>query len=499
MTGRPRSKAMPPGIHSESHFQVAVVGAGFSGIGMAIKLREAGIHNFAVFEKSAGIGGTWHDHVYPGLVCDIPSHFYSFSYELNPGWSHVFPPQPEIKAYIEHCVDKYGLRTHVHTRTPVHQARFDAEAGRWRLTVGEGVEVTAHALVSAIGGLSRFSIPDFPGLHTFTGAQFHTARWPEAFDPAGRRIAVIGSAASAIQIVPEIAKTAARVHLFQRTPNWIFPRPDAAYTARRKGLFRRFPVLMRLYRWAMYAFLDFVGFRAFKRHSLLRRFREWQAKRFIRRSVDDATLWDKLIPHYPSGCKRVLLSSDFYPALNRENVHLVTAPIRRIGPDHIETDAGTVGPIDTLVFATGYHVTDPLGPLRVHGADGRELREVWGERMCAYKGISMHGFPNLFFLLGPNTALGHSSIIFMVEQQIKYAVQCLQRLRPGEQMEVRPEAMARYNAWLHPGFDNKVWTQCASWYRDATGNNPTLWPHGTTAYWRMMRKPDFRDYTFTSA
>jgi cation diffusion facilitator CzcD-associated flavoprotein CzcO len=482
-----------------SHVQVAVVGAGFSGIGMAIKLREAGIHDFAVFEKGDGIGGTWHDHVYPGLVCDIPSHFYSFSYELNPEWSHVFPPQPEIKAYIEHCVDKYGLRPHIHTRAPVHAARFEASAGCWRLAVGDGAEVTAQVLVSAIGGLSRYCIPEFPGLAAFEGAQFHTARWPSDFDPAGRRIAVIGSAASAIQIVPEIAKTAAQVYVFQRTPNWIFPRPDAAYTAWRKRLYRRFPALMRLYRWALYGFLDFVGFRAFRVRSLLRRLREWQAKRFIRHSVEDPALWEKLIPDYPSGCKRVLLSSDFYPALNRENVTLVTEGIDGIQPSHVETTAGPVGPIDNLVFATGYHVTDPLGPLEVRGADGRELREVWGERMCAYKGISMHGFPNLFFLLGPNTALGHSSIIFMVEQQVKYTVQCIQRLHEGEYMDVRHEAMAHYNAWLHPGFQGKVWTQCASWYRDATGKNPTLWPHSTTAYWRMMRKPKFSDYTFTKS
>ena len=484
------------GTTNHTHYEVAIVGAGFAGIGMGIKLREAGITSFALFEKSDGIGGTWHDHVYPGLVCDIPSHCYSYSFELNPNWSRVFPPQPEIKAYMERCVDKYGLRGHIQCNAPVEAARFDAEAGRWSLSLGDGRTVTAHVLVSAIGGLSRFQIPEIAGRESFAGVQFHTARWPRDFDPRGRRIAVVGSAASAIQIVPEVAKTAEHVYVFQRTPNWIFPRPDAAYSERRKRLFARFPALMRLYRGALYGFLDFVGFRAFRVRSWLRRFREWQAKRYIRHTVKNPALWDKLTPDYPSGCKRVLLSSDFYPALNRDNVTLVTNGITGITKDAIETHHGPVGPVDTIVYATGYHVLDPLGPMTVHGVGGRELREQWGEGFRAHKGISMNGFPNLFFLLGPNTALGHSSIIFMIEQQVKYTAQCIKRLRPGETMDVRPEAIERYNAWLHPGFEGKVWTQCKSWYQDSTGKNPTLWPHSTTAYWRMMRKPDFSEYEF---
>jgi cation diffusion facilitator CzcD-associated flavoprotein CzcO len=482
------------------HLRVAVIGAGFAGLCMAIKLLEAGETRFAVFEKSDGVSGTWHDHTYPGLVCDVPSHLYSYSFELNPDWSRVFSPQAEIKAYVERCVEKYGLRPYIRNRSEVRTARYDESAALWHLELADGRRVNAQFIVSGIGGLSRPNIPDFAGREDFAGEQFHTARWPEGFDPAGKRIAVIGSAASAVQIVPEIAKSAARVEVFQRTPNWIFPRPDRAYPESLKAQLRKHPWLLRGMRNLIYIALDFVNFRGFKEKSWWRRFREWQAVRFIKRTIPDPEMQKKLIPDYPLGCKRLLLASDFYPALTRDNVSLHTEAIERIGAEGISTTAGVVGPVDTIIFATGYKVTDPLGPLDIRGVGGKSLKETWGDSMYAYKGVALNDFPNLFFLLGPNTGLGHNSIIFMIEQQVGYVLRRIAVLGEGEAIEVREDALREYNDWLHAGFKGTVWTGgCKSWYLDAQGRNPTLWPHSTTAYWRMMKQPDPEAYVVRKA
>ncbi len=478
--------------------EVAVIGAGFSGVCMGIKLCETGITSFAIFEKSDGISGTWHDHTYPGLVCDVPSHLYSYSFELNPSWSRVFSPQEEIKAYVECCVDKYGLRPHIHLGSEVVSARFDEDASLWRICTVDGREVAARVLVSGIGGLSRPKIPDFPGLDEFRGTVFHTARWRKDHDLAGRRVAIIGSAASAIQILPQIARVTEQVFLLQRTPNYIVPRPDRAYSDAQKRRWQRAPWRLRLQRWLIFSLLE-IGFLGFRERSWMGRWRTKFAVNHMRRQVPDPELQAKLVPDYPLGCKRVLLSSDFYPSLARDDVELVTSGIERISELGIVTRDGRMLEVDTIILATGYYTTEPLGPLRVEGPRGIELRQAWKDGMKAHRGVAVAGFPNFFMLLGPNSGLGHNSIIFMIEQQVNYVVKCVKRLAPGESMNVHDEAMSRYNEAIQSSFAGTVWAgDCHSWYKDAQGRIPTLWPHSNTRYWRMMRRPDFSEYRFSS-
>jgi cation diffusion facilitator CzcD-associated flavoprotein CzcO/acetyl esterase/lipase len=478
-------------------YEVAVVGAGFSGLGMAIRLKETGIHSFVVLEKANDIGGTWRDNTYPGCACDVPSHMYSFSRQRKPDWSRMYSSQPEILAYLKDCVARHHLQPYLRFGAELREAVFDEAHALWRLRMADGALLTARVLVSATGALSRPALPQLPGLENFRGAHFHSAEWDHGYDFAGKRVAVIGTGASAIQFVPQIAPQAAQLTLFQRTPPWILPKPDRAISAREQTLFRRLPGAARLFRSLVYWRQEITGL-AFL-HPKLMKWAERMALRHLRAQVPDPALRAKLTPHYTIGCKRILISNDYYPALARENVRLVTDGIAGVRAHGIVDRNGVEHAADAIVFGTGFRVADLLAPVRIVGRGGVELDHAWRETPQTYLGIMTAGFPNLFLLLGPNTGLGHNSVVFMAEQQIRYVAQCLRHMRKkrAATIEVRPEVQARFHAELQRRLQTTVWaTGCKSWYLDEQGRNFTLWPGFTFQYWGRTRRAKAGEYRF---
>ena len=473
--------------------RVAIIGAGMSGLCMGIALRQAGMEDFVIYEKAANIGGTWRDNTYPGVACDVPSHLYSYSFAPNPNWSHVYAPGGEIQDYFERCATRYGLWPHIRLGREIDEARFDETTARWHLTTGAGQRDTANVVISAVGALHIPNMPEIDGLDSFAGQMIHSARWRGDMDLAGKRVAVIGSAASAVQIVPSIAGKVAHLDLFQRTPNWIIPRLDRAYPASWKRAFRAFPVTARLHRMQLYWMLESrwrVFLRAGPRNNRERRL----ALRHMETQVPDPALRAKLTPDYPPGCKRMLVSDDFYPALSRGNVDLVTEPIARAVPEGIVTADGTPHPADVIILATGFRTTD-IPRTEVTGRGGLTLRAAWKDGLAAHRTVAVPGFPNFFTLLGPNSGLGHNSIIFMVEAQVRYIMQCLWKLVEKRSMEPRPDAAARFDAAIQRGLRHTIWQAgCKSWYQDANGKITTLWPHSTIRYWWDMRKVRFGEY-----
>ncbi|MGH9136358.1 MAG: flavin-containing monooxygenase [Acidimicrobiales bacterium] len=476
--------------------RIAIVGTGFAGLGMAIRLKQAGIDDFVVLEKADEVGGTWRDNTYPGAACDVPSHLYSFSFAPNPNWSRSFSTQPEIQAYLRGCADRFDIRPHIRFGHQVLDARWDEAARRWRIDTSQG-RVTAQFLVAGMGPLSEASIPDLPGLDTFEGTIFHSARWNHDHDLSGERVAVIGTGASAIQLVPQIQPAVDTLTVFQRTPPWIEPRLDRDITAVEKWLFRTLPFTQRLARLGIYASRETMAIGLTRRRGLLRGV-QMLARTHLRRQVRDRELRRKLTPDYQIGCKRILISNDYYPALAKPNVEVVTSSIREIGPEWIVTDDGTKHTVDTIVFGTGFHVTDMPAAQHVYGRDGVRLADAWAAGMEAYLGTAVAGFPNFFFLIGPNTGLGHTSMVFMIESQIAYLVDALQRFERGgfDVAEVRPEVQTAFNDELQARMDGTVWTAggCASWYLDDRGRNTTLWPDFTFRFRNRLRRFDREAY-----
>jgi len=474
-----------------AHSRVAVVGAGFGGIGTAIRLKQQGYDDFVVFDRGDDVGGTWRDNTYPGCACDVPSHMYSFSFAPNPAWSRSFSGQQEIWEYLRGCVARYGLDPHLRLRHEVLGAEWDEVTGRWLIETSRG-RYSADVLVAAGGPLAEPSVPDLPGLATFSGEVFHSARWNHDHDLTGRRVAVIGTGASAIQFVPQIAPEVARLHLFQRTAPWVMPRADRAVTSLEKGLFRTFPPAQRAVRASIYWARE--GMATGFLHPAVMRVAQRIARTHLRRSVPDPRLRDKLVPRYTMGCKRVLLSNDYYPALMRDNVEVVTDGIAEVRPDGIVTSDGVLREVDTIIFGTGFHVTDPPIAKYTRGRDGRTLEEVWQRSMRAYQGTSVTGFPNLFMLLGPNTGLGHTSVVFMIECQITYLLNLLRHLKrtSTHAIEPTPQAQEAFVTDVDRKMTGTVWTSggCRSWYLDATGRNSTLWPGYTWSYWLRTRRFD---------
>lgn len=474
------------------HVDVAIVGSGFAGLGTAVKLKQAGREDFVVLERAADVGGTWEANTYPGCQCDVPSNLYSFSFAPNPDWSHTFATQPEIWAYLRKVADDFGIRPHVRLGCAVEGAAWDEAASRWRVETSHGT-LTARVLVTGVGGLSEPSIPSIPGAETFEGPAFHTARWDRGADLAGKRVAVIGTGASAIQVVPRIAECAAHLDVFQRTPPWIMPHPGRPTRPRERTLFRLLPPLQQLVRGAVYWGRELYVI-PFKHHRLSR-LPERMARAHLEAQVADPVLRDRLTPRYEVGCKRILLSDEYYPALQRENVELVTGAIAEIRPRAIVTADGAEHPADAIVWGTGFRVTDMPVMDWLRGRDGRLLGEVWAqEGMSALRGTTIAGFPNLFMLVGPNTGLGHNSIVFMIESQLAYVMQALEAMdaRGGAVLDTRPEAQAAFNADLQRRMRGTVWTQggCASWYLDAHGRNTTLWPGSSWSFRRATRRFD---------
>jgi cation diffusion facilitator CzcD-associated flavoprotein CzcO len=483
------------------HVRVAIVGTGFAGLGIAIRLAQCGVTDFLVLERAGDVGGTWRDNTYPGAACDVPSHLYSFSFAPNPTWTRSFSAQAEIHAYLRDCVDRFGIRPHLRFHTEVLAARWDDAAQHWHLQTTTG-ELTAQVLLGGMGALSEPSIPDLPGLADFTGTVFHSARWDHDHDLTGERVAVVGTGASAIQFVPQIAGTAAHVDVYQRTPAWVVPRLNRRFGPAERAVYRRFPAFQRLMRAAIYwsresYVLGFTG-----APSLMRLPRA-VARRHLRRQVSDPRLREILTPDYTVGCKRVLISNDFYPAVARPDVDVVPHGVAEVRTRSIVDADGVERPADTIIFGTGFHVTDfPFGR-RVRGREGRLLSDHGDGSMQAYRGTTVHGFPNLFLLTGPNTGLGHSSMVFMMEAQFAYILAALRHMaRTGAtSIEVRADAQERYNAALQERLRRTVWNTggCSSWYLDAKGNNTTLWPDFTFRFRQQTRRLDVAAYQVRTA
>jgi cation diffusion facilitator CzcD-associated flavoprotein CzcO len=480
---------------------VAIVGAGFGGLGMGIRLKQAGIDSFTILEKGDGVGGVWRDNTYPGLTCDVPSHLYSFSFEPKHDWSRRFPPQPELLAYLEDCVRKHGLTEHLRFGTEVATAGFDEGSGRWRIRTTEGEEIEADVVVCATGQLSRPRLPSIPGLEEFEGPAFHSARWDHDVDLEGKRVAVVGTGATAIQFVPEIAREAEQLYVFQRSAPWVVAKPDRPYSRREQALYRFFPFLQRLSRAWDYFFYELLIL-SFTRAQWLSKPFQAAFRRRLTEEVPDPKLRENVSPDYPMGCKRILLSNDWYPTLSRRDVELVIDSVERIDPDAIVTADGERRPVDAIIFATGFLATDFLAPMEMTGRDGRELNEVWRDGAEAYLGLALAGFPNLFILYGPNTNLGAGSIIYMLERQVDYAVEAIRGLigAPGRYVDLRPEVQQAFNAEIQERLADSVWQAgCTSWYRTESGRNTNNWPGTTLEYTWRTRTPDPADYLVDQA
>jgi cation diffusion facilitator CzcD-associated flavoprotein CzcO len=483
---------------ASGRLRVAIIGAGFSGIGMAIRLRQAGIEDFLVFEKAEDLGGTWWENSYPGCACDVPSHLYSFSFAPNPSWSRTYSPQPEIWEYLRRCSDEFGVSPRIRLGHEVTDASWDEDRRCWRLETSHGV-FEADVLVAGAGLLHRPSIPEFPGQERFEGPAFHSAAWDHSHDLDGRRVAVIGTGASAIQVVPSIQPRVERLHVFQRTAPWIFPRSERSISAAERWLFKRVPIVQRAIRAGVYVMFEsrVLGM-AYDRR--LMRPLEAISRWHLRRQVPDPQLREKLTPTYRMGCKRILVSSEYYPALGQPNVEVVTDAISEIGADSIVTADGREREVDAIVYGTGFEVSNwpTLGFVR--GRDGRRITDVWAERGAeAYAGMSVAGFPNMFVLLGPNTGLGHNSVVYMIECQIGYVMDALRTMeRQGiATVEVRREAQDAYDAELQTRLGDTVWSSgCASWYLHPSGRNPTIWPGFTWRYRQRTRRFDPAAYRF---
>ncbi|WP_017973564.1 flavin-containing monooxygenase [Actinopolyspora halophila] len=481
---------------------VVIVGSGFSGLGTAIRLKKEGVHDFVLLEKSDDLGGTWRDNTYPGCACDVPSLMYSFSFEQNPDWSRMFAEQGEIEEYLRRCVDKHGVHEHIHYGVEFTGAEWDEDRHEWHVSTADGTEYVARALVSGLGALHIPNYPELPGLERFQGESFHSADWNHDYDLADKRVAVVGTGASAIQFVPKVAEKVSKLNLFQRTPPWIQPKPDRPLSERVQRAFRRVPLLQRAVRFAIYMTLEFRSV-AVLREPRLQRISQWMAKRFIRKQVHDGKTREAVTPDYAMGCKRILLSSDFYPALNQSNVDLNTSGVTEVRENSVVDGDGVEHPVDAIIFGTGFHVTDAFDDLSIVGRGGRKLQDAWKDGMEAHKGITVSGFPNLYFLLGPNTGLGHNSVVFMIECQINYVLSILRPMLRGEftQADVRQSAQNEFNSRIQSRLKGAVWSAggCQSWYLDENGVNRTLWPGFTWNYWWQTRKADPKDYEIQRA
>jgi cation diffusion facilitator CzcD-associated flavoprotein CzcO len=478
------------------HVRILIVGTGFAGLGAAIRLRQEGITDFAVLERAEELGGTWRENTYPGCACDVPSHLYSFSFAPNPSWSSTFSPQAEIQAYLLRTAEEAGVRPHVRFSTEMLDAAWDDDAERWRVSTSKG-DLTCDHLVLGMGALSEPADPDIPGLDSFRGTTFHSAAWDHDHDLTGERVAVIGTGASAIQFVPEVRKVAAQVHVFQRTAPWVLPRTDRPVTGLEQRLYRLLPPTQRLMRAAIYWARE-LNVLAFTSQPGLMRLAEAAGKANIAKAIRDPELRRQVTPTYAPGCKRILLSNTWYPALAKPNVELVTDRIAEVRPSSIVTADGSERTVDTIIFGTGFHVTDNPGWQRVKGRDGRVLADTVAADLN-HLGSECVGFPNLFLMTGLNTGLGHSSMVFMVESQLNLLVSQLRHLeRTGYRtVEPRPEAQAAWNEEIQRRMEGTVWTSgCSSWYLDAAGRNATLWPGYTWEYRLRTRRFDPAEHLF---
>jgi len=475
---------------------VLIVGTGFAGLAMAIRLREARFSDLLIIEKAPDVGGTWRDNTYPGCACDVPSHLYSLSFAQKADWSRMYPRQPELLAYTRGVVEDYKLRPNIRFNTELVAAAWDEADSLWRVTTTTGV-ITARVLISGMGGLHIPAMPKLPGLETFEGRSFHSAQWDHGYDLTGKRVAVIGTGASAIQFVPQIAPKVARLDVFQRTPAWVIPKPDRPFSNIEKALFKFPPYRAAFRKYLFYIHeLRVLAFLGNQRALILG---GKLAQGHLEKQVADPALRAKLTPDYKIGCKRIMLSNDYYPALQRPNVKLFTNGIMRIKPRSIVDSTGTERAIDAIIFGTGFEVTTAYKHTSIKGINGQELGALWDRTgMRAFNGIAVSGFPNYFMLLGPNTALGHNSVVIMIEAQVNYIVDALKKLRQrgARALDVAPAVQDRFAASIENRLKGTVWQDggCDSWYKDAHGKVTTIWPGSAGSYQNSVKTADLQDY-----
>lgn len=482
------------------HTRALVIGTGFSGLGMGIELQRRGV-DFLILEKADDVGGTWRDNSYPGCACDIPAHLYSFSFEPKPDWTYMWSLQPEILDYLRGVTDKYGLRRYIRFGAHVDRAHWDDAEHRWHVFTKDGREYVAQFLISGAGALHIPAIPDVEGLADFGGAAFHSAQWDHNVDLTGKRVAVIGTGASAIQLVPEIVDQVGELQLYQRTPAWVLPRSNNPIPPKMRDAFATVPGARALLRTGIYWFQEALGFAMTQRPELLT-LGEKAGKWNIRHQVRDRDLRRRLTPKYRLGCKRVLFSNSYFRAIAEPRSELVTDSIARITPTGIVTADGTERDVDVIVFATGFHVTDSYTYVGIKGPGGEDLVDRWNrEGVQAHRGIAVADMPNLFFLLGPNTGLGHNSVVFMIESQIRYVGQAIDAVDKAGAQSLAPSRWAQdtFNADLQQRLGRAVWSTggCSSWYLDEHGKNRTLWSGMTWQYWLATRSLKRSEYRFS--
>jgi cation diffusion facilitator CzcD-associated flavoprotein CzcO len=477
---------------------IVIIGTGFGGLGMAIQLKKAGIESFILLEKASGVGGTWRDNTYPGAACDVQSHFYSFSFEPKHDWSRKFGLQPEILDYMRSCVDKHHLQDHIQFNQEVSTAVFNESSNTWQVTTVDGSLFKADIVVTATGQLNQPSWPNIPGLASFDGKMFHSARWDHHYELEGKKVAVIGTGASAIQFIPEIVPRVESLSLFQRSAAWVLPKPDRPFQKWEQLLFKKLPLWDRLYRSLIYWKNESRAL-AFTRFNGLLSIFAWQAKRFARSQVRNPQKRRDLIPDYQIGCKRILISNDWHKAVDQDHVNLVTTGVEQIVSDGVVTTDGALHKVDALILGTGFAASEFLSPMTIVGRGGETLNEAWASGAEAYKGITVSGFPNLFILYGPNTNLAHNSIVFMLESQVQYVLSCIGELsrQPGSAMDVKPDRQKTFASQVHQRLESSVWKSgCNSWYLDENGKNTVNWPGFTFTYRQATLKANPDDYNF---
>lgn len=491
-----------PTASSDLQTEVLVLGAGMSGLCMGIELKQAGIDDFIIVEKQAGIGGTWWDNIYPGAHVDLPAPLYCFSFAPNSKWRQRFAAASEIQSYMERCSSHYGLLPHLRLNTKVETASFDEDTGTWviQLSGPNGLQrVRTRFFICSTGPLSQVRWPSISGFETFSGRRLHSARWDQTYSAKGQRIAVIGTGSTGCQLIPKLAEEAKHLYVFQRTPNWIMPRLDRPYTFLDRVL-ANFPPYANSVRGFWYYFME-LSRHGFTHGTVMRSIMMSTASYHLKRQVTDPLLREKLTPPYPMGCKRIIFSSDYYPAICKRNVSLVTIPIDHLTPSSIVTADGAERLVDTVVCATGFETTRLLSQLEIKGLSGRSLRDVWSDTPEAYLGVAVADFPNMFFLLGPNTATGHTSTLLYIEPQARHILNCIKVVRQGgyRWICVRREAQSAYNQALQQRLTNSVWSTCTSWYRNKSGRIVMLWPGTTPEYVKLLQENNSSGYFFMAS
>jgi cyclohexanone monooxygenase len=481
--------------------KIGIIGAGPGGIALGILLARAGFRDFTIFDREDGVGGTWRINTYPGLACDVKSHLYSYSFDLNPHWSRLWSGQREILDYFERCVDDHGLQPQLRLGTEIRSARWDEDACRWQLTTSTGEQHEFDVLVSAVGLFTQPVLPDLVEQQPFTGTVMHSSRWDHSVDLTGKRVAVLGTGSTASQLIPELVKVADTVYSVQRSPTWILPKPDRPYSARERWVFEHIPLAKKLYRTRLWlrseANISVIEHGSEKTQQFTA-----IARHLLEKSVPDEHLRRALTPDHPMGCKRLVFSSDYLAALSQPHVEVLSSPARYLRERSLVMQDGTERDVDVVVCATGYAAADYLGEIEVTGEQGTTLREVWRDGAHAYLGMAVPGFPNFFMLYGPNTNVGSNSVIFVLEAQARYVVRALRHLRRRRKtyLAVKPAAMVSFLAKIDQWMQGTVWTtQCSNYFRAANGRVVTQWPRSARAFWTMTRRFKSADFAFEPA